>query len=158
MPNGTRVRLAALGLSASALVGLALHEGFRDRAYDDGVGVQTIGFGTTAGVKTGDRITVERALIVLLADVDRRQKDMKACLGDVPLTQGEWDAYVSFAYNVGVGGFCRSGVVQNLKKTPPDYEAACEALLEWTRAGGQVMAGLVKRRRDEYALCMGLGR
>jgi lysozyme len=154
--RGPRMALAALGLSASALVGLALHEGFRDRAYDDGVGVQTIGFGTTAGVKPGDRITVERAMIVMLADVDRRQKEMKACIGDVPLSQGEWDAYVSFAYNVGVGGFCRSGVVRNLKQDPPDYDAACAAMLDWTRAGGQVMAGLVKRRRDEFNRCMGI--
>ncbi len=63
-----RTRIAALSLSASALVGIAVHQGFRGNAYDDGVGVQTIGFGTTRNVdgtpvKKGDKITPERALV-----------------------------------------------------------------------------------------------
>ena len=155
MAMGPRMKLTAIGASASMLVGLALHEGFRDKSYDDGVGVQTIGFGRTSGVKPGQRTTVEAELVFLNEDIKRRQQAMKACLGDVPLAQNEWDAYLSFAYNVGTGAFCGSGVVQNLKKTPPDYEAACAKMLEWNRAGGVVNPGLVKRRKDEYQLCMG---
>jgi lysozyme len=156
MANRSRLPIRTLALSATALVGLALHEGFRDKAYDDGVGVQTIGFGRTGGVKPGDRTTVERELVLLNQDVDRRQKEMRACVGDVPLAQNEWDAYVSFAYNVGVRAFCGSSAVRYLKQAPPDYEKACANLLEWNRAGGRVLAGLVKRRQDEYALCMGM--
>lgn len=148
-----RRRVATLSLSAAALVGIALHEGYRDAAYDDGVGVQTVGFGTTAGVKSGDRITPERALVRLLADADRMQTDLRACVGEVPLHQHEWDALVSWAYNIGTGAACRSTLVKKLQTR--DYPGACQELLRWTRAGGRELPGLAKRRQAEYQLCMG---
>lgn len=150
-----RKTIAALALSASSLVGLALHEGFRDAAYDDGVGVQTIGFGTTSGVRKGDTITVERALITLAEDISDREQQMRSCIGDVPLHQHEWDAYVSLTYNIGVGAFCGSTLVKRLKEDPPDYESACQEILRWNKAGGHVMQGLVRRRHAEYNLCKG---
>lgn len=146
-------RIAALSLSAAALVGIALHEGYRDTAYDDGVGVQTIGFGTTEGVRPGDRITPERALVRLLADADRTQSDLRACIGPVPMYQHEWDAIVSWAYNIGTGAACKSTLVRRLRAQ--DYPGACAELLRWTRAGGRVLPGLVRRRQAEYQLCMG---
>ena len=147
-----------LALSAASLIGLAVHEGYRENAYDDGVGVQTVGFGSTTHadgrpVRRGDKMPVERALVRLGPDVDRMQREMKACVGPVPLHQHEWDAYVSLAYNIGTGAFCRSTLVKRLKETPPKYDAACAEILKWNRAGGQVMAGLVKRRQDEFKLC-----
>jgi lysozyme len=150
-----RMRIAALSLSASALVSMAIHEGFRDRAYDDGVGVQTIGFGTTEGVKPGDKITVERALVRLLDGADKHQREIRACLGDVLLFQHEFDAFASLAYNIGTGGFCRSTLVRKLKANPPDYEGACREILRWDMAGGKRLPGLTKRRQAEYRLCMG---
>jgi len=72
------------------------------------------------------------------------------------LAQYEWDAYVSFAYNVGVGAYCNSGLVRALRQTPPDYTAACDNMLLWTRAGGRELPGLVKRRREEHAKCIGV--
>lgn len=151
-----RTTLAALTLSASALVGIAVHEAFRPTAYlptpND---VPTIGFGTTEGVKMGDRITVERALVRLLADADRFQRELKACIGDVPLHQHEWDAYVSWAYNVGTGAACRSTLVRKLKATPPDYAGACAELDKWIYQAGKPLKGLVKRRAEERALCEG---
>ena len=150
-----RTAIAGLALSGVALIGIANHEGFRPKAYDDGVGVQTIGFGTTAGVKKGDTITVERALIRLGDDVSRFERDMKACLPDIPLYQHEWDAYVSLTYNIGSAGFCKSTIVKRLRQNPPDYEGACKGILLWNKAGGKVWPGLVKRRQDEYRRCMG---
>ena len=155
-----RTPLAALTLSAAALVGIAVREGYRDRAYyatphERSAGISTIGFGTTAGVKPGDTITVERALIRLLSDAEQLQRQLKDCIGEVPLYQHEWDAYVSWAYNVGVGAACRSTLVRKLKQTPPDYAGACAELLRWTKQNGRELAGLVKRRADEYRLCMG---
>lgn len=144
---------AALSLSAAALVGIALHEGYRGTAYDDGVGVQTIGFGTTAGVHPGDQITPERALVRLLADADRTQADLRACIGPVPMYQHEWDALVSWAYNVGTGAACKSTLVRRLRAQ--NYPGACAELLRWTYAGGQVLPGLVKRRQAEYRQCIG---
>ena len=151
-----RRHVAGLTLSAVALIGIANHEAFRSRAYDDGVGVQTIGFGTTAGVKPGDTITVERALIRLGQDVGVFEQEMRRCIGDVPLYQHEWDAYVSLAYNIGYGGFCKSTIVRRLKQSPPDYAGACEAILMWNKAGGKVWPGLVKRRQAEYQQCRGI--
>ena len=116
-----RRHVAGLALSAMALIGVANHEAFRSKAYDDGVGVQTIGFGTTRNadgtpVKRGDTVTVERALIRLGQDVNRFESEMRRCIGDVPLYQHEWDAYVSLAYNIGYGGFCKSTIVRRLKQ------------------------------------------
>lgn len=155
MKINIRQAVAGLALSGAALIGIANHEAYRGKAYDDGVGVQTIGFGTTAGVKKGDTITVERALVRLGNDVDRFETEMKRCLGDVALYQHEWDAYVSLTYNIGYGGFCKSSIVKKLKQAPPDYAGACTSILLWNKAGGRVLPGLVKRRQDEYRKCMG---
>ena len=157
-----RTRIAALSLSASALVGIAMHEGFRGNAYDDGVGVQTIGFGTTRNangtpVKKGDKITPERALVRLSAEVGVMEKELRACIGDVPLHQYEWDAITSLAYNVGTPTVCRGSVVRNLKGQPPNYTAACESIRKYVYAGGKVLPGLVKRREAEFKQCIGEG-
>lgn len=151
-----RQKVAALVFSASALVGLALHEGFRGKAYDDGVGVQTIGFGTTEGVERGDTITVERALVRLADGVEVRERQLRACIGDVLMHQHEWDAIVSWAYNVGTSAACSSTLVRKLKAG--DYPGACAELLRWTKAGGRELRGLVTRRQAEYRTCMGEAR
>lgn len=151
-----RASIAALSLSAAAFVGIAVHEAYRDRAYlptpND---VPTIGFGTTAGVKMGDKITVERALVRLLADADKFQAELRRCIGDVPLYQHEWDAYVSWAYNVGTGAACKSTLVRKLQQTPPDYPGACAELLRWDKQAGITLRGLTIRRQGEYRQCMG---
>jgi lysozyme len=141
------------GLSASALIGLALFEGFSGTAYDDGVGVQTIGFGTTEGVNPGDRITVERALVRLGADVGKFESRLRECIGPVPMHQYEWDSVVSWAYNVGTGAACSSTLVRKLQAL--DYTGACNELPRWNKAGGKVLRGLVKRREAERRLCLG---
>lgn len=151
-----RTALAALTLSASALVGIAVHESYRGSAYmptpND---VPTIGFGTTDDVRMGDKITPERALVRLLADADRFQRDLKACVGDVPMHQHEWDAVVSWAYNVGTGAACRSTLVRKLKAG--DYPGACAELLKWDKQGGITLRGLTTRRQAEYRQCIGDG-
>lgn len=153
-----RLSLSIISLSAAGLIGIAVHEGYRELAYDDGVGVQTVGFGSTThsdgrAVQRGDRMPVERALVRLGQDAERMQREMRACMGDVPLYPHEWDAYVSLAYNIGTGAFCRSTLVRRLKEAPPKYDAACAEILKWNRAGGQVMLGLTRRRQDEFKLC-----
>jgi len=155
-----RLLPAVLTLSGASLVGIAVHEAYREHAYDDGVGVQTIGFGTTRHadgrpVRPGDRMSVERALIRLNADAQQMQQAMRQCIGPVPLYQHEWDAYVSLTYNIGSSAFCRSTLVRRLRETPPNYRAACNEILRWNQGGGQVMRGLVKRRQAEHAQCLG---
>ena len=130
-----RIAVAALTLSASALVGIAVHEGYIPQTYTDAVGVPTIGFGTTGGVKPGDKTDPVRALIRLNADAEAIQRELRACIGDVPLYQHEWDAISSWAYNVGAGAACGSTLVRKLRQVPPDYAGACAELSRWTFAG-----------------------
>jgi lysozyme len=151
--SNPRTKVALLVVSGMSMIGIALHEGYVGHTYKDSVGVNTIGFGTTVGVKPGQKITVERALVKLGTNVTEKEQAMKKCLGDVPLYQHEWDAYVSLSYNIGTGGFCSSTLVKKLKAS--DYSGACKEILRWNRAGGRVNDGLVKRRRDEYRQCLG---
>lgn len=155
-----RIRIGLLALSATGLISIAGYERYVGTAYDDGVGVQTFGFGSTthdtgAPVQRGDTTTPERALRLLGSTADKMQRDMRGCLGDVALYQHEWDAYVSFTYNVGPHAFCSSTLAKKLRATPPDYAGACAELLRWTKAGGRELKGLVKRRQGEYKLCIG---
>ena len=159
-----RRSLAALSLSAAALVGIVLHEGYSDRAIIPVPGdVPTIGFGTTSGVKLGDTITPPQALARALVDVQQFEGAIKTCV-TVPLTQNEYDAYVSFAYNVGSRAFCQSTLVKKLNLG--DFKGACDELLRWRFFQGKDCAlpenrrlcgGLVKRREAEYRQCLGEG-
>lgn len=156
MKTSIRNTVAALSISGMALIGIANHEKFVGHTYKDAVGVNTIGYGTTAGVKPGQTITPERALIRLGQDVGLFEKEMRACLpADLPLHQHEWDAYVSLTYNIGTGAFCRSSIARKLRQPQPDYAGACQSILLFNKAGGKVLPGLVKRRQAEYRLCMG---
>ena len=155
-----RLPATLMVVSALAVAGLAVHEGYRRQAYDDGAGVQTVGFGSTrhpdgTPVKAGDQVSPERAVVMLARDADRIWREAARSIGEVPLYQHEVDAYASLAYNIGAGAFCRSTLVKKLKQTPPDYEGACREILRWNRAGGQVLPGLTRRREAEYRLCMG---
>lgn len=153
MINKQRAAIASLVITASTLVGIATHEGYVGQTYKDAVGVPTIGFGETKNVRMGQTTTPERALIQLLASADEHAKGMAGCV-KVPLTQNEFDAYLSFTYNVGVGAFCRSTLVKKLNAQ--DYSGACGELKKWVFAGGNVLPGLVKRREQEYKQCLGI--
>jgi lysozyme len=162
MPDQPRIPASTwktIGATAAVIASLAAYEGYRGAAYDDGVGVQTIGFGTTqtasGPVKRGDKTDPVRAVITLQRDADAHAKGLAGCIGDVPLRKGEWDAYVSWTYNVGVSSACHSTLVKKLKQTPPDYAGACKELLKWNRAGGMESSGLTKRRQAEYKMCVG---
>ena len=149
-----RTQIAALSLSAAALVGLAVPEGYRGDAYIPVPGdVPTIGFGDTHGVKMGDRTDPVRALIRLNQHAETFQRQMKACIGDVPMYQHEWDAFVSLAYNVGASAFCRSTLAKKLKAG--DYAGACNEINRWVFFQGKPLPGLVKRRAEEAQKCLG---
>ena len=150
--NKTRITVAALAVSAAALVGIATHEGYRGEAYRDATGIPTIGYGETKGVKMGDKTTPERALVQLLESTEKHADAIRQCI-HVPLYQHEFDAYISLAYNIGTGAFCKSTLVKKLNAR--DYAGACEEIRRWNKAGGKVLAGLVKRREAEYRMCKG---
>lgn len=149
-----RTVVASLTLSASALVGLAVHEGYRDEAYTPVKGDRlTLGFGDAQGVKPGDKTDPVRALIRLNQQADVFQQQMRRCIGDVPMYQYEWDSIISWSFNVGSQAACGSTLVKKLQSF--DYAGACKELLRWDRFNGAPLAGLTKRRQEEYKLCMG---
>ena len=151
--RAARTKVGALALSAAALVGLALHEGYSDRAIIPVPGdVPTIGFRTTVGVKMGDRITAPQALARKLADVQKFEGALKQCV-TVPLHQYEYDAYISLSYNIGSRAFCNSTLVRVLNQG--QYEEACRQILRWDRFKGEPLRGLTIRRQAEYKQCMG---
>jgi lysozyme len=148
-----RIFISALTLSASALVGMAVHEGYREAAYRPVPGdVPTIGFGTTQGVQMGDRIEPVQALVRKLADVQKFEGALKQCVR-VPLHQHEYDAFISLAYNIGPGAFCASTLVRRLNAG--EYAAACAEILRWDKFQGQPLRGLTLRRQQEHRQCLG---
>lgn len=148
-----RTGIAALALSASALVGLLLSEGYTDRAVIPVAGdVPTIGFGTTESVRMGDVITPPVALTRALRDVQKFEGAMKQCV-HAPLYQYEYDAYLSLEYNIGSTAFCGSTLVKKLNAM--DYDGACREILRWDKFKGKPLRGLTIRREREYAQCIG---
>lgn len=124
-------------------------EGYRSSAYRCPAGVWTIGYGTTRGVKPGDKVTKIEAERLLREDLIKFQ----ACVTKsvhVPLTQGQYDALVCLTYNIGEGAFRGSTLLKLLNQGR--YEAACRQFDRWTRAGGRVLRGLVRRRDAEQSL------
>lgn len=163
MANKTRYVIAGLAASASVIASIAAFEGFRGEAYPDpvyGWAIPTIGHGTTSGVQRGDTITQEEAGERLRQDIARFEGEIRQCV-TAPLTQEEYDAYVSLAYNIGTTKFCRSTLVRKLNAL--DYEGACKAILDWKYAGGEdcsapgnrTCRGLWTRRQAEYQRCIG---
>ncbi len=133
--------------------GLALTEGCegcRLTAYQDQVGVWTIGYGHTGSdVKPGLTITQEQAQDLLAHDV----LGAAACVNrmvTVPLNQNEFDALVDFVFNLGAGAFGKSTLLTDLNAGK--LEAAAAQFDLWDRAGGAEVAGLLRRRQQETAL------
>lgn len=150
-----RTLVASLTLSASALVGLAVHEGYREEAYTPVKNDRlTIGFGDAQGVQPGQKTDPVRALIRLNQQADVFQQQMRQCIGDVPMHQHEFDAVISWSFNVGARSACGSTLVKKLQAF--DYAGACQELLKWDKFQGATLPGLTKRRQSEYAKCMGL--
>lgn len=146
--------IAVLALSAAALIGLATHEGYSDRPVIPVKGDRlTIGFGDATNVKPSDKTDPVRALIRLGDRVTNFERELKRCIGDVPMHQHEWDSVVAWSYNVGTSAACKSTLVKKLQAR--DYAGACAELLRWDKFQGQVLPGLTKRRQDEYRKCVG---
>lgn len=124
-------------------------EGFRGEAYRDVVGVVTIGFGFTKGVKMGDKMTLAEARDKLKHEiVEYEQGVLSACTR--PPNQNQFDAFVCFAFNVGLAGFRKSSVLKAHNRG--DHQAAARAFGLWNKAGGKVWPGLTRRRAAEAAL------
>ena len=124
-------------------------EGFRPDAYLDPVGVVTIGFGFIRGVKMGDKMTLSEARDRLKREIVEYEQGVLAACTRKP-NQNQFDAFVCFAFNVGVAGFKKSSVLKAHNRG--DYQAAARAFGLWNKAGGKVFTGLTRRRAAEAAL------
>lgn len=124
-------------------------EGLRLRAYQCSAGVWTIGYGHTGNVRAGMEITEEGADALLVSDIAKFERAVAQAV-EVPLTQHQFDALVSFAFNVGVGAFKGSTLLRKLNTV--QYDAVPAELMRWVHAGGKRVQGLVNRRAAEAGL------
>ena len=132
-------------------------EGCKLTAYQDSVGVWTIGYGWTQPVdgkpiRAGMTIKQETAERLLKTGMVSYESDVSR-LVKVGLTQGQFDALVSFTYNLGARSLSTSTLLRKLNAG--DYTGAAEEFLRWNKAGGKVLTGLTRRREAERALFLG---
>jgi lysozyme len=135
-----------LGLAGKTLI--QNFERLRLEAYQDPQGVWTIGWGHTPAAE-GDTCTPEQADAWFATDVSWACRAIMY-LVDIALTQNEFDALVSFVFNVGRGSFADSTLLKLLNAR--DIPGAAAQILEWDHINGVVNLGLVRRRRAEQAL------
>lgn len=132
--------------------GLALTENFegcRLTSYQDSVGKWTIGYGHTAGVGPGQTCTQAEAEAMLAADVAWAVAFVNHMTAPQTLTQGEFDALVDFTFNLGSGNFSHSTLLADVKAG--NFADAAQQFERWDKAGGVVVAGLLRRRLAEKA-------
>ncbi len=140
----------AMVTSPSGVKAIQADEGTVLEAYQDIVGVWTIGVGHTGSkyAQPGVKITKAKALELLHADLSDAEDAVNNRV-KVPLTQKQFDALVSLVFNIGVGAFAKSTLLRKLNKG--DYFGAADQFTPWNKAGGKVVGGLVRRRAGERA-------
>lgn len=131
-------------------------EGFRNHPYKCSANVATIGYGNTYYLD-GSKVTLNDAPITikegeeLLKHIVKVYEDELNKYVTSPINQNQFDALVSFTYNLGVGALQRSTLLKKINKNPKDSTIKNE-FLKWNKAGGKVLKGLTKRRNSEAYL------
>ncbi|MBJ8436259.1 lysozyme [Acinetobacter lactucae] len=141
-------------LSLKGINQICNFEGLRLKAYDDGTGIWSIGYGTTrypngSSVQKSDTCTLEQAKAYMQHDLKIFERAVNSAV-KVPLKQTQFDALVSLTYNIGVGAFKKSTLLKKLNSG--DYKGAANQFDVWVNAGGKRLAGLVRRRAVEKQL------
>lgn len=131
------------------------YEGLRLRAYICPSGLATIGYGATfyengSRVQMGDVITIERADKLLHMQVKLFADEVKRVVNS-EINENQLGALTSFCFNVGGAAFGKSTLAKKVNKNPNDPTIRDE-FMRWTRGGGKVLPGLVKRREEEANL------
>ena len=131
-------------------------EGFRSEAYQDSVGIWAVGYGSTMwldgkNVQPGQRMTIQEAEAVMTWELTRKGKEILSGLPTTIINQNQYDALVSFAYNLGVGALLKSTLFKKLKVNPNVPSIRTE-FMRWVNAGGKRLTGLVRRREAEANL------
>lgn len=159
MSTKPRLLVAALSLSASAFIGLAVHENYTDRAIIPTKGdVPTVGFGSTyhedgSRVKMGDRTNPVNALKKAQAHISKEEKIFRDSLPGVHLNQDEYDLYMDWVYQYGTGNWYkpkspRTALLQG------QYKEACDALLNWRFVNGYDCSTVINGQRNR--ICWGV--
>ncbi len=125
------------------------YEGCRLKAYKCPAGVLTIGYGHTNNVRLDDVLTQDEAEKLLDIDIKIKEKELNKLI-KVPVTQNQYDALISFVFNLGVGNLKKSTLLRLLNQK--NYKGAAQQFDRWVYAGNKVLAGLVKRRAEEKEL------
>ena len=148
-----RQRLVAkIGAGAVAMVlpVVLLYEGTVHSTYKDPIGIVTVCTGHTGPeLRMGQRYTKEQCETMLYGDL-LKHADALDCI-KTPLADNQKAAFLSFAFNVGNGAFCKSTLAR--KANAGDLMGACAELSRWVMAGGRELPGLVKRRAAQRQLC-----
>ena len=154
-------------VSDAAKATIKHHEGVRLKPYRCPALLWTVGVGHVIDpahtrVKYEDRkslpipdgwnrqLTMAEVDALLAQDLERFERGVARLCPAAINSQGIFDALVSFSFNVGLGNLQRSGL--RMKTNRGEYEAAAEEFMKWTKAGGRVLPGLLKRRKDEQAM------
>jgi GH24 family phage-related lysozyme (muramidase) len=166
MPPGSPSNSVASGAASVAATGpyrisqqginfIKNNEGCKLQAYQDSVGVWTIGYGHTKTVRPGMTISYAQAEALLRQDITFFENSVNSN-AKVKLTQSMFDALVSFIYNLGPGKFSRTSTVGSLVNNR-QYMPAANSILQYNKAKGKVLAGLTKRRQGERAMFLSQG-
>jgi GH24 family phage-related lysozyme (muramidase) len=139
-------------INANGLLLLKSFEGLRLESYLDAVGIWTIGYGTTANVVQGMRISQAQAEAFLMRDLATFEQTIASTV-KVPLNSDQLSALVSFTYNVGSTAFAESTLLQLLNKN--DYIGAADQMLRWNKGDNLELPGLTRRRQAERSLFLG---
>jgi lysozyme len=122
-------------------------------AYQDAVGVWTIGYGHTKNVQEGDKWTKEKADFMLWRELEDEYESYINDYVHVPLVQCQFDALCSWVYNLGPANLKKSTLLKVLNNG--EYDKVSEQIKRWNKAGGKVLQGLVRRREAEALLFEG---
>lgn len=148
-------RLAALGLAGVLVTGgvfIVSHEGYVPGTYVDPAGIVTACYGHAKSLPVpGIAISEHDCLNLLAQDLSGHHAELMNSV-QVPLSEGEHVAYLSFHYNIGGAAFRQSTLLKLLNQD--QREAACNELPRWVYAGGKRLAGLERRRAEEQRLCL----
>lgn len=148
METTNRQRAGWMALAVACVGGF---EGLRLAAYADPVGIPTICFGETKGVRLGQRATLEQCRGMLADSLAIANRAVDACIR-APLPDYRRAALVSFTYNVGQQALCGSTLARKINAG--DVAGGCNELLRWDYAKGIRLPGLVKRRQAERNMCL----
>jgi lysozyme len=149
--TGAAVTITAAGLLAIATIGH--FEGLRLVAYRDVIGVWTVCYGETKGIHGGLKFTKDQCDVMFIGSLTEHEAGMRKCLNNPDIIpEKSYVAFLSLAYNIGSGGFCKSSVAREINAG--HLVKACQNLLRFNKAGGRVVGGLVTRRNVELKLCL----